>query len=201
MPTCSIGDLHEPLYGNFRNKKFNQIYETYESFYKDYGLFKVNGLDPKLLNENSLKTIFMLLSGYYGQSTIANASIDQFKIKLFTLVFQYAPAWEKRLDVQNKIRQLTEEEITTGSKVIYNHAYHDGTAPSTNTLEELPAINEQNTNNYKKSKLEGYASLISLINTDVTKDFVNKFKGLFLTIVEPELPLYYVTESGEEENI
>ena len=194
----SIGTERPSLYGNFRNRKFSNIYDTYEAFYKDFGFFKLNGLDPKLINENSLQTIYMLLCGYYGQSTIASSSEDQFKIQLFTKIFQYAPTWEKRLDVQDKIRHLTEKEITTGSKVIYNHAYHDGTEPSTDTLEELPAINEQNTNNYVKNKLEGYANLTALLDTDVTQDFISKFKNLFLVIVEPELPLWYITEYGED---
>ena len=89
-------------------------------------------------------------------------------------------------------------EGTPASKVIYNHAYHDGTEPSTDTLEELPAINEQNTNNYLKNKLEGYANLTALLDTDVTQDFISKFKNLFLVIVEPELPLWYITEYGED---
>lgn len=64
-----------------------------------------------------------------------------------------------------------------------------GTAPSTQYLDELPAINQQVVSKYKKDKMSGYAMLMNLLATDVTEDFISKFKKLFITIVEPELPL------------
>ena len=182
------------LYGNYRTVKFNDIYPDFDTFEEDYIFYKDNGLDADFKANLTLKTLYLLLSARYGISHISGSSVDYFKLKLFGIIFQYAPTWEKRLDVQKKIRNLTELELTTGSKVIYNHAYNPGTEPATSDLDELPAINEQNTNNYVKNKLEGYSNLIALLETDVTQQFIDKFKKLFLTIVEPELPLWYIEE-------
>ena len=38
---------------------------------------------------------------------------------------------------------------------------------------------EQNTTNYKKSKLEAYTQVWMLLESDVTQDFLNRFKPLF----------------------
>ena len=54
---------------------------------------------------------------------------------------------------------MSEDDLVKGSKQIVNHSYNPSTAPSTSTLEELTTINEQNTNNYKKGKLDAYAFL------------------------------------------
>ena len=62
----------------------------------------------------------------------------------------------------------------------------------------MTTINEQNTSNIKRGKLEGYEKVWYLIATDVTKDFIDKFKYLFLTIVEPYEALYYTTDLNEE---
>ena len=35
---------------------------------------------------------------------------------------------------------------------------------------------------------------MALVEKDVTEEFMNKFKKLFLIIVEPQLPLWYLTE-------
>jgi hypothetical protein len=78
---------------------------------------------------------------------------------MFSVIFQYGPTWQKRLDIQAKIRGLTDSDILIGSKAIYNTALNPSTAPSTGSLEELTYINSQNTTNYKKSKLEAYAQL------------------------------------------
>ena len=63
------------------------------------------------------------------------------------------------MDIQNKIRNLTEDEIRIGTKAIYNQAVNPGTEPSTGSLEELTSISAQNTTGYKKSKLDAYMSV------------------------------------------
>ena len=78
--------------------------------------------------------------------------------------------------------------------MIFNHSFNPSSAPSTSSLEELTTINDQNTNNVKRGKLESYQALWDMIATDVTKEFIDKFKRLFLTIVEPQEPLWYVSE-------
>ena len=95
------------------------------------------------------------------------------------------------------MRNLTDTELTTGTKAIYNRAENPGTTPTTGSLSELTYINEQNTSNTKKSKLEAYAELYALIDMDVTQAFIDKFKKLFLNIVQPELPLLYEEDEDD----
>lgn len=75
---------------------------------------------------------------------------------------------------------------------------HPEIEPSTNTSEELAYINNQNVAKNKKSKLEAYGLLTAMLKEDVTESFIRRFDSLFLNIVEPETPLYYVTEDDEE---
>ena len=106
-------------------------------------------------------------------------------------------SWILQLEIQDTLRSLKlddSSEIYKGGKSIYNHSYNPSTAPSTSSLEELTTINDQNTNNVKRGKLESYQALWDMIATDVTKEFIDKFKRLFLTIVEPQEPLWYVSE-------
>ena len=49
----------------------------------------------------------------------------------------------------------------------------------------------------KRSKLEAYSALFDILSRDVTKEFINQFKVLFLVIAQPELPLWYITEIEE----
>ena len=114
----------------------------------------------------------------------------------------YGPTWEKNLEIQAKLRGLSleaESEIYKGGKAIYNHSYNPSTAPSTETLEELPTVNEQNVTGYKKSVLDGLEMLSSLLERDVTKEFIDKFKRLFMIIVAPDYPLLYKTEEDNHE--
>ena len=52
--------------------------------------------------------------------------------------------------------------------MIFNHSFNPSSAPSTSSLEELTTINDQNTNNVKRGKLESYQALWEMIATDVT---------------------------------
>lgn len=49
----------------------------------------------------------------------------------------------------------------------------------------------------KRGKLEGYATLSALINTDVTEEFLEMFKKLFITVVSSQGARYY-QEVGED---
>jgi len=190
------------LYGNFRTRKFCEIYDEANDFLADY---KASGIyDSNTTNriaDASVKTLFYLLYARYGNSNIASSDETQFAYKMWAIIFQYGPTWEKRLDVQNKVRALTDAELLSGSSQINNHSYNPSTAPATDAFSPLTTVNEQTGTLFKKSKMEAYALLMTLLDTDVTEEFLGQFKKLFLTIVEPELPLWYVTEleEGEEQ--
>lgn len=178
------------LYGNYRQVKFTDVYPDVATFLSDY---TSNGIKTTISQE-SATTLYYLIYSRFGNSVIASSDTNRFKYDLFGTIFSYGPTWEKRLDIQEKLRNLTDDELFAGSTQIHNHAFNPGTAPSTGTLDELPAINEQNTSKYKKDKMSGYAMLVSLLDTDVTESFISKFKKLFITVVQPELPLWYATD-------
>lgn len=185
--------------GNYRTRKFKQIFDDSDTFAEQYSESGVNFGDYGAgFDTNQLTLIYALLYARYGNSNIASDDENQFKYKLFTTIFMYAPTWFKRLEVQKELRELSIEELQIGAKAIYNSALNPGGLPSTASLEELKHINQQNTTNYKKSKLDTYAMLMELLETDVTEKFIGKFKKLFITIVQPDYPLWYVTTPEEQ---
>ena len=148
---------------------------------------------------DSVGLIFYLLYSRYGNNPIANRDINQWKFKVFSVIFQYGPTWEKRLDIQEKLRDISDDDLLLGAKAIYNTALNPSTTPSTGSLDELTYINSQNTTNYKKSKMEAYSQLLELLEVDVTEEFLVKFKKCFKVFVAPEKPLLYVTDTEDEE--
>ena len=179
------------LYGNFRTRTFANIFTEFEAFKEDYTKCGI----PSTISDDNLKTLYYLLYARYGNSNIASSDENQFKYKVYSTIFMYGPAWQQRLAIQKKITSidLESDEILKGTTAIHNSAMNPSSAPSTQTLDELNYINGQNVTKYKKSRIEGYATLYALIETDVTEEFISKFKKLFITIVEPELPLWYTT--------
>lgn len=148
---------------------------------------------------DNVELLFALLYAKYGNSPIANGDVNQFKFKVFSIIFKYGPAWEKKLEIQAKIRTLTDDEIKLGSKAIHNHAFNDATAPSTDTLTELSYINDQNTTKYQKSPVEGYMSQWEALSIDITESFINKFKVCFKQFVSPEFGPRIMSNYDEED--
>ena len=172
-----------------------QVWDNAADFLDDYANVGI----PTTITTQSATTLFYLLYARYGNNPIANRDIEQFKYKIFSVVFQYGPTWEKKLSIQETLRGLSEDEIMRGSKAIYNTALNPSQAPTTSTTDELDYINSQNTTNNKRSKLDAYQQLWGLLSTDVTEDLLNKFKKCFKLFVSPEHRLLYVTEIEEEE--
>ena len=178
----------------YSTEKFSDIYKKASEFLSDYHNI---GITP-VISDSNASLLFYLLYGRYGNNPIANWDITQWKYKIFSVVFQYGPTWEKRLEVQKKLRELSDDEILVGSKAIYNHAFNPSVAPSTQNMTELPYINDQNTTNFKRSKLDAYTLLLELLETDVTEEFIDKFRPCFKQFVRPEKPILFVTEVDEE---
>lgn len=194
-------NAYSDIGGNFPTRTFSEIFT--EEGKENVEVFKEMFLDsgiPLKISEISLTTLFYLLYSRYGNSHIASFDETQFKYKVQSIIFMYGPTWEKRLEIQEKIRDLNENDILKGSEAIYNTANAPGTslAGLVDVDGKLDFLNGQNTTAYRKSKLEGYATLASLLETDVTKEFINRFANLFIKITQPYAPLWYETYLTEE---
>lgn len=176
-------------YGGYRTRTFADIFPDADKFTQAIGEmpFGKHIVGSTL----DLSLVYFLLYARYGNSNIAFSDENQFRFSVGSIIFQYGPTWAKRLEIQKALRTLNEADLLTGGKAIYNHSFNPSTAPSTSTLDELITINDQNTTNYKKSKMEAYAYLSELLETDVSEEFIGKFKKLFLTVVAPDYPLLY----------
>lgn len=183
------------LYGTFRQLYFSHVFKDVEEWNSKLAETHID--IP--LTEHNKELLYYLLVSQYSNSTIASSDINRFVFSVARIIFQYGPTWEKRLEIQKNLRELTDEEIKTGSTDIYNHAYNPSQRPTTQATEELSYINEQTVTKRKKGPLDAYAYIWDLLDTDVTGEFLDKFKKLFLVIVQPEKPLLYLTK-GEQNN-
>lgn len=193
-----MSEMNSSLIPQYSTVLFTDIWDNVDDFKSDLADSPFAGC-ISTSNPDNVSIVFYLLYARYGNNPIANLDELQWKFKIFSTIFQYGPTWEKRLDLQGKIRSLTESDLLTGSKAIHNHAFNPSTTPSTSSLTELTYINDQQTSSFKKNKLDAYTQQWDMLETDVTEDFLNKFKKCFKIFVSPERPLLYVSELTEDE--
>ena len=186
------------LVGTRDTLTFSQIWKNYTAFKTDYDALIVGfGENTSPVLATSLQTIFYLLFAKYGNNPIANSDIDQFKMKVVSIIYAYGPTWEKKQTIQKTLRGLTEAELLLGAKQIYNHALNPSSAPSTTALTELEYINDQNTANNQKSKMEAYSILWGLLHSEITKDFIDKFKKCFAVFVDKMRTAFYIVNDDD----
>ena len=310
------------MFPQYDTKLMTEVWSDASGFLADYQNVGI----PTTISTANATTLYYLLYAKYGNTPIANYDENQWKYKVFSIIFQYGPTWEKRLDIQttlrglqiadlvdngssralssqsgsatssktgsdNNTRTLNTTETNTGTSAvantgtdttastgtqsvshtgtvgttgetedIKNHAYNPSTAPAQNAYSPLSYINEQHatkndanstvTNNLTDAttndlqnqtthnttstttndlsradtgtitdarditdsasaentsknetttvmtagKLKAYEKLLELLETDVTGEFISKFKICFKQFVMPERTFIYVTE-------
>ena len=187
--------IFDPFRPQYMTKTFTEVYGSYEEFKSDYDdLIDLvsGGIVP--LTEDNVRATYYLLYARYGNTPIVNYDETQFKMKLLSNIVAYGPTWERKKAIQVSLRGLSENELLQGAKQIYNHAYNPSTEPSTQELEELTHINDQNVTNNKKSKMEAYSILWANLHTDATDEYMNKFKNCFSRFVGDQYPIIYCEE-------
>ena len=187
------------------NKTFNDVFAdltTFKQAWEDSGFATNTQVFPDY-DETSGETdylglTFLLLQSRYYSSTIAYKDEEPFKMRLFAIIFQYAPTWWKSIDIQNRLRALTDDEILKGASQKSKHGYNPSTIPDgPNTGDtEIDSVNEQTLLQYSKGKVSAYADLMLLLKKDVTNDYISKFKGLFIKIID--IPCCLYEDEGEQ---
>lgn len=185
----------DSLYGTYRNVKFCDVFPDSQSFVTAYSGSQLPLTDYFVASDDPIiPAVYYLLYGRYGNSTIATSDLKQFEYKLFTVIFMYGPTWLKRLELQKNIQGLDLDDLTVTDKTVANAAYNNASPLSTPDA-ELEKINNQSVSFYKRGKLEAYTAQWSMLETDVTEEFLHKFEKLFLQFVAPEgAALYYIPE-------
>ena len=191
--------IYPDLRPEYSTKTFSQVYSSYEDFKSDYDQFITlvsGGVQP--LTEANVKATFYLMFARYGNNPIVNFDVTQFKMKLMSVIATYGPVWEKKKAIQKSLRDLSEADLLQGAKQIYNHAFNPSTEPTTQELEELTHINDQNVTNNKKAKMEAYSILWANLHVDATDEYLNKFKNCFSRFVGDQCPILFEVEEYQK---
>lgn len=186
----------------------------YYLLYARYGNSPIANYD-----ENQFKTKLGAVIWQYGptwekkidiQSTLRGLTEAQIKAGAIRAITNTGTVGNSGSNTYNNLTS------TDSGSDVHNHAYNPATDPTTQTTTELNYINEQHVDKFGKSNtmsgsvantntqtnnlstndsvtkgiLDGYAELWELLVSDVTEEFINKFRYLFKTFVKPGTYLY-----------
>ena len=174
----------------YNTKLFIDVYPTFDSFKHDFDEeFDMYAKD--CISATSLKKLYWLLYSHYASNPIVNYSVIIFRSKVVAITFQKGPTWERKLALQKTLRDLSDDDLLTGARTIFNRAMHDESAPSTDTDTELTYLNSQDVSKQRRSKLDAYSYLQDVLKTDVIEEFIQSYAKLFSKFVSPSITRIY----------
>lgn len=144
--------------------------------------------DTRLVDQ--FPSLYLLLYSRYGNSHFANMDLTQSKYKVFATIWQWGPAWAKKLELQEMVRNLTDDELSTGNITLGNTTLNTNETVADPTA-MLSRLNDQHAQITKRGKIEQINSVIMLIENDVTEPFLDKFKPIFAVCTTPSDMLVY----------
>ena len=111
-------------------------FETFEAAYNELGIPK-RLLTGTQYDKYGLRVIFSLLAQRYWQNEIAVDSCEMFKLKVMTRIFEHGPKWQRDMYLFDRLRDLSDDQLSIGTKTVNNHAAHPDSAPVTDSIESL----------------------------------------------------------------
>ena len=147
----------EPYVAPYTTVLMTDVWESAQEFIQDYTHVGI----PTTISVENATTLFYLLYAKYGNNPIANYDITQFKYKMFSVIWQYGPTWEKKLSIQETLRGLQLNDLLDDGKIEELFS-HEGTNQSTHS------VNSENTRTLNTTEKNTGTSTLANTGTDTT---------------------------------
>lgn len=172
--------MNEELVDRYQFRDIFPNYTTFKAKWDDSAF----AVTTSQVSADNQKIVFASLFGRYANSTIASIDLERFEVQFFSILWQNVFAWQKKLAIQTSINGMSASDVEIRDTTVFNTAANPSTTPATSAFIALTKIDAQNAQQTKRNPLVGWAQLRELIEADFTNQFLDKFKKLFIVIVE-----------------
>lgn len=120
--------MNSEMLPRYDTELFTEVWGDVKSFLYDYQHVGI----PATISTVNATTLYYLLYAKYGNTPIANYDENQWKYKMFSIIFQYGPTWEKRLSIQTTLRGLQISDLVDNGS-FHELFSHSGSETSSKT--------------------------------------------------------------------
>lgn len=176
------------------------IWQTQEMFYNDFMSSPfASDIDNNYYTQQDLFDVFWHLMSVYDESHYNYKTEDKCKLKTFHVVHEYLPIYLKRISLQKRIRDMTDEDLFDSGKQVMKSANTPDTEIDMNTLTTAHYADNIQVQNRQTGKLialqQQYASIID----NVWDEFIQKFAFMFKKFMFIPYDYIYINNENEEE--
>ena len=180
-----------------KNLLFSDVWSTSEEFVADY---RASGLNVAAITDTNLTVLYCQLFARHGSDHIRSNNSNQWKYKVFAIIFNKGPKWQAALLKQTELQNLTDEELTFLGRTMTNQSGNTTVVNEGGTITEdaLDTVDKQDVNITRGNKLVAIRAFIDSLQ-DVSSAFISEFDQLFSRVVfAPDTTLYDMNEEEEE---
>lgn len=183
-----------PIYTNsYITRKFGEIWVDEPTFTAEMFKLMTDAYDTTL-TEAQCKRLFYELSARFTGSNVRYTDEFQFKLRLGSIMSQYGPLYFSNLELVAQAQGTELDQFMTAGKTLMNAAQNNATLPGVGTDQELPYVNSQNVVNTKRAIDIALDAKKSFLRDEFTKQFYTRFNELFISIIYPQMPMWFITE-------
>lgn len=164
---------------------FKDVFADYQNFVDWYNSTPFNSYVPS-------KIAFGLIWYEYADSHLA-FSLEDFKNHFAIDLYTYAKEFDKTSEKIDKMMELTEDDISFDSTVIFNTA-DIPEVPSSTDIERVDFVSAQQKTLNKKGKLQISREMLSTQRAYTVKGFLKRFKHLFVSVCSPAYTFSYCSD-------
>ena len=164
-------------------------YQYFEWFYNNCGVPSRLLTGPDYI-KYGLDAIYFILTSRFANDHIKISDEQRFKLEVCSRIMQYGPQWQRLMALQDKLLNLSDDDLINGHTTIYNHAMHPDTDPTTQTLDELEYIDDQNVTKFKRDGIDAFSRLMPWLEDKATADFLRHFENLFVVVAYGRQDIY-----------
>lgn len=192
--------MNEKLYGHY-SPTFSSVYGSFEVFKDKTGEFMTGDDAPFNLEitESQLRQVYFTLLAEYVDTPIALISPVQFNLRICQIISLYAKLYFDNLEIVRTATDYALDEFMSAGKTIVSSAANNDSTPILGEDTILEYTSAQQVARGVRSRDDALKAKRTFLRDEFTKNFYNRFKGLFRTFGVYTVPYFYVYSLEDDE--
>lgn len=168
--------------------QFKDILGTFEEFVEECNNYIITPIVYDI--DLSQEKIYRALYNNFCNCNIAYDTVDSFLRHFFLTYWDSVEEYSAVFKMIRRIRNLSLDEITSGSISVMNKALNDNAKTDNPLSDIIPYITSQLTSRQYMNKTVAYYQALTSYRNNKLGEFINKFKKHFLFVFEKETDIY-----------
>lgn len=159
------------------------FYEQYPNADKFVEMWNASPFNIEAMSQQEIENLYYQLVSEYMMSHFAFIEPLQIDLQVAKTIYNYYPNLQKKLQLQQQIIQMTDQDLQDGNIAINSSMSNPDTDEISPSDASLPYTSQKSLQTRKYSKPDRYTRQYNLLVDGLYDVFIKRFKPLFITLI------------------